>query len=202
MTFNEAELAALDSGVARFGDLFRLEVDPVARLWLGAGDLDVGTNVYDTAGGIYKGLGQIGPIPEFDAMINGAASRIEVVLSGVSGQIAEVAQGDDTDQIKNKRAAFGFVLFGDDLQPLGSAHWYAHYRADVLSSGSEPVLEPTGVPVRWIKLSCGSQLTRRRRPARSYFSDKDQQARFPGDLFCSLTPRYVTGFNKPWPVLV
>lgn len=201
MNFNDAELAALDGGVALFGDLFRLETDPLVQVWLGAGDLAVPANVLDLDGALYRGLGQVGPLPEFDAMINGAASRIDIVLDGVSGAVAAIAQGDDVDQIKNKRATFGFVLFGSDWQVLGAVHWYAHYRADVLSSGREPVTEPAGVAINWIKLSCGSQMTRRRRPARSYFSDADQQARHPGDLFCSLTGKYAHGFNKPWPVL-
>jgi hypothetical protein len=203
MNYNDAEIAALDSGVVRFGDLFRLEVDPLVQVWLGAGDLAIGPNSLDPGGGIYRGLGEVGAVPDLDIMINGAATRVEIVVSAVSGAVAAIAQGGDTEAVKRKRAAFGCVLFGKDWQPLGAAHWYAHFRADFLSSGRDPVvdLEGNSVLVDWIKLSCGSQITRRRRPARSYFSNTDQQARHPGDLFCSLTGLYATGFNKPWPVL-
>jgi len=53
--------------------------------------------------------------------------------------------------------------------------------------------------VRSVSLSCGTLLTGRKRPGFAYFSDQDQQARFPGDRFCERTPVYANGFNKPWP---
>jgi len=202
MTLNDAELAALASGVVRFGDLFRLETDPVVRLWLGVGDLAVEANVLDVSGGTYLGLGDVGELPEIDVMINGAASRVEFTMSGVSGTVAAKAAAHDTDSVKGKRTSLGFVIFDQGWQMLGPPRWYAHYRADYLSVDRQPVtdLDSKTVLMRSIRLSCGSLMTTRRRPARSYFSDADQQARHPGDMFCSLVPKYANGFSKQWPV--
>jgi hypothetical protein len=63
----------------------------------------------------------------------------------------------------------------------------------------QAVAAPSDPIVRTIGLSCGTRFTGRRRPSLSYFSPQDQEARYPGDLFCNLVGRYAHGFNKAWP---
>jgi hypothetical protein len=199
MIFNAAELAALESGTQRIGVFFRLETDPVVRLWLGAGNIKPGINTLDAAGAEYKGFGALPSVPAFKQLINGAAVRVDFTLSGVSGDLLQIASGNDAEQVKGKPVAVGFALMDSSWALLGAVKWCAIYTADFLSVEQRPA-DAFSPIVRSIGLSCGSRFTARRRPAFSYFTDQDQQARYPGDLFCSLTGRYALAFNVPWPV--
>ncbi|TFV34548.1 hypothetical protein E4K66_30750 [Bradyrhizobium frederickii] len=199
MIFNDDEIAALKGDVQNIAAFFRLDTDPVIRLWLGFGNIVASANVLDPDGATYVGFGEIKDLPEFSQMINGAAERVDFTLSGVSGEVMQIAANNDADSIKGKRVSVGVGIFGADWQLLGAPHWLANYRADFLSIDQPPVTDPASPIVRTITLSCGTLLTSRRRPSFSYFSDQDQQARFPGDTFCNLAPRYATNFNKKWP---
>lgn len=202
MDFSAAELAVLESGVLKIGIFFRLDVEPEpVRLWLGHGEIEPGLNVYDTeAGATYLGMGELQNVPAIKQLINGAAERIEFTLSGVSGEVLTAANGDDAEAIRGAPATVGFGLFGDTWSNLlGGMHWCGFYIADYLERAQAPADIGDQI-TRTITLSCGSRFTGRRRPAFSYFTDQDQQARFPGDLSCSLTPNYAHGFTKKWPV--
>lgn len=199
LTFNDDELEALESGTQRIGYLFRLATDPVVALWLGVGSLKPGVNAYDDPGIEYLGLGEVQDIPDLSQLINGRAERVEFSLSGVSGRVLEIASGGDAQQVKGKDVALGFVLFAQDWSQLGVVHWTANYVADFLGIDQAEQEDPEQSPVRMLRLSCGTMMTGRRRPSFSYFTDKDQQARFAGDKFCERTPVYGTGFNKTWP---
>jgi len=199
MIFNDAEIAALQSDVQNIAAFFRLETDPVVRLWLGFGNIFATATVLDPSGAEYTGFGEIVGLPEFTQMVNGAAERVEFILSGVDGPVLQVAANNDADSVKGKRVSVGVGIFGADWQLLGAPHWMANYRADLLTIERPPVANPGDRRVGIIKLSCGTLLTSRRRPNFSYFSNQDQQARSPGDTFCEFTPRYANNFNKKWP---
>lgn len=199
MNLIDAELAILESGMQRIGVFFRLATDPVVRLWLGIGNIEPGVNVLDLTGATYQGFGEIQNVPEFNQMINGAAQRVEFSVSGVSGDILAIASGGDAEAVKGKQVSVGLGIFSTDWSLLGSVKWFANYTADYLSVQQSPTDDPKQPVVRTVTLSCGSLMTGRRRPERSYFTDADQQARYPGDLFCNLVGRYAHGFNKAWP---
>lgn len=198
MNLSDVELAALESNAFRIGIFFRLETDPVVRIWLGFGPIDPGANLFDAEGAEYKGFGELSEIPDFNQLLNGAAERVEFTLSGVSGDVLAIASGNDAQQVKGKRTSVGFALMDANWQLLGSVHWCALYIADFLSISQQPSAVGED-PSRVISLSCGSRFTGRRRPSFSYFSDEDQVARHPGDRFCSLVSLYAHGFNKQWP---
>jgi hypothetical protein len=199
MILNEAELAALESGAVRLGVFFRLDTAPVVRLWLGIGDIQPGVNALDPDGAEYKGFGAIQNVPAFKQLINGKAERVDFTLSGVSGDILAIASGGDAQQVKGKRTAVGFAIMAPDWSLLGAVKWCANYVADYLAIQQQVTADPQDPIVRTITLSCGTLMTGRRRPGLSYFSNQDQQARFPGDRFCERTPVYANGFNKTWP---
>lgn len=200
MILNDAELTTLESDVVNIGIFFRLETVPIIRLWLGFGSISPGVNVYDTTGAEYIGFGEIQNVPSFKQLINGTAERVEFTISGVSGDILKIASGGDAQQVKGALVAVGFAIMAPDWSLLGTVKWCANYTADFLSINQQVVNDPTNPIVRTLSLSCGTLLTSRRRPGLSYFTDQDQQARFPGDRFCERTPLYANGFNKTWPV--
>lgn len=199
LSFNADERTALESRIYRIGVFFRLATDPAVRLWLGFGSIKPGVNAYDADGTTYLGLGELRNIPAFRQLLNGVAERVEFTLSGVSGEVLAIASGDDAQQVKGRRADVGFMLFAADWSGLGPVHWTVRYIADFLAR-EQQVVESDQPIVRTVTLSCGTRFTGRRRPSYSYFSDADQQARFPGDLFCSYAGDYAHGYNKQFPV--
>jgi hypothetical protein len=199
MNLNDAELAALESGRQRIGVFFRLDTDPVVRLWLGFGKIHPGVNAYDLTGAVYRGFGELLNPPAFKQLINGKAERVDFTISGVSGDILGIASGGDSGQVKGKRVAVGFAIMASDWSLLGAVKWCANYTADYLAIQQAVTDDPMQPIVRTVTLSCGTIMTGRRRPSYSYFTNQDQQARFPGDRFCERTPVYANGFNKTWP---
>lgn len=199
MILSDAELSTLESDVVNIGIFFRLETNPIVRIWLGFGSINPGVNVYDTTGAEYIGFGEIQDVPAFKQLINGVAERVDITVSGVSGAVLQVASSGDAQQVKGKRAAFGFAIMAPDWSLQGPVKWCANYLADYLAITQTVTSDPLNPIVRTLTLSCGTLLTARRRPSLAYFSNQDQQARFPGDRFCERTPVYANGFNKTWP---
>lgn len=200
MNFTEAELAALDSDFHNIGVFFRLAVEPdPVRLWLGFGAIAAGVNVFDPSGAEYVGFGELKDIPEMTQLVNGTAERVDFTISGVSGSVLSIASGDDATAVKGKPVTVGFALLDSNYAMIGAVHWLAYYIADYLGGEQSPASASEQI-VRTISLSCGTRMTGRRRPSYAYYSDADQQARFPGDKFCSIAPQYAHGFNKTWPV--
>ena len=198
MTFNDDELSILRSGMQRIGIFFRLAVDPIQRLWLGVGDIKPGVNVLDAEGATYRGFGSLGNVPSIKQLMNGTAERVDFTVSGVSGGILTIASGNDAEQVKGKRTDVGFCVMDNRWSMVGQVHWCANYTADVLTIDQAPA-GPSDVIVRTVTLSCGTTFTGRRRPTYGYLTDQDQQARYPGDLFCQYVSKYANGFNKAWP---
>lgn len=159
-------------------------------------------NVYDGAGEEYLGFGEIADLPPFKQLTNGAAERVTFTLSGVSGRVMQIASGGDAEEIKGARVAYGFAVMGEDWSLLGPVHWCANFTADYLSITQDLIEDPANPVVRSVSISCGTLLTGRKRPGLSYFSNADQQTRFPGDRFCERTPVYANGFNMPWPTFL
>jgi hypothetical protein len=196
LNFNAGELDVLQSGIQRIGVFFRLETDPVVRLWLGVGNIKPGVNAYDPDGVIYQGFGAVQSVPSFKQMINGSAQRVEFTISGVSQDILAVASGDE---VRGKRLSIGLAILDLDWSLLGPVKWCANYTADFIRIEQVAVVDVQAMILRSVTLSCGTLLTGRRRPGLAYFSNQDQQTRFPGDRFCERTPVYANGFSKSWP---
>lgn len=201
MNLSAAELAELSKDSPRIGIFFRLETTPVVRLWLGLGPIEPGSNVLDPDGVVYQGFGEIAEIPELNHLINGEAERVDFTVSGVTGEILQIASGGDAQQVKGKRVSVGFAVMDENWQLLGPVKWIQTYTADFLSIEQRVPTQPGDSIVRQVRLSCGSLMTGRRRPGFAFFTDQDQQARHPGDRFCERTPIYANGFNKTWPRL-
>lgn len=199
MNMNLAELAALESGIFNIGVFFRIETDPIVRIWFGVGSIDAGPNALDVSDAIYKCAGVVAPIPAMKVLINGGAQRVEFTVSGVSGEILAIASAGDAEQVKGKRCSVGFALLDGQWQLLGSVKWTRTYIADFLGISQDITEDPNNPVIRTVTLSVGSLTTARRRPSYSYFTNQDQQGRSPGDRFCERTPLYATGFQKAWP---
>lgn len=204
MNLSSTERDALAAGTYNIGLFIRLDVSPILRCWLGLGPIRVGVNALDSSGATYQGFGELLNYPAVQQLINGAAERVEISLSGTNDRILELAT--ERDNIKGVACDLGFGALGADWSLLGDVHWMRHFVADYLALSVSPAGDPNGQTVKTAVLSIGSLMTGRRRAGRSYFNNQDQQARDlilnpdgTPDLFCERTPAYSLAGNKQWP---
>jgi hypothetical protein len=190
------ELAAqLDRGQQRIGIFFRLEVEPVQRLWTGVGLVAID----DAIGGevTYRGFGELSNVPALTQLVNGVADRIDFIVTGVGVSAAAItAAAGEGDDVRGSRVDIGLGFFDDDLQFVGLI-WLYQGDADLLTTALST--SPGQGIARTIKLSVGSAMTGRRRSHQSVFSDFDQQGFSPGDRFCERIRRYSEGVAQEWP---
>lgn len=194
VALSQAEIDALESDTQRIGVFFRMDTDPVVRLWLGVGDIMPGINAYDETNETYSGLGQLIDVPALDELINGVANRVTFHVSGVSADTSALA-AKEASVVKNKAVVVGMCLFGCDWQQLGIPIWLWRGTADFVTRQQQSDGKTT---TRVIELSVGSLFTSRRRKGFSYLTDQDQQGRHPGDHFCERVA-LMSQFEKVWP---
>lgn len=201
MNLNAAEIAALDQDSQNIGVFMRLDTATPVRIWLGFGAIEPGINVLDAAGAQYLGFGELRDIPSFKQLLNGAAERVDITLSGVDGSVLQLAAINDVQAVKGKGMHIGVGIMDAGWQLLGTVHWCANYFADYLAIEQQAAtsFDSGGEIVRTLRMSCGSTFTGRRRPQFSYFSNRDQQARSSGDRFCERTAIYANQFRRAWP---
>lgn len=195
LSFNDAEVAALESDTQRIGIFFRMATDPVTRLWLGVGDIEPGINALDETNETYLGLGQLIDVPALQQLINGVAERVTFHVSGVSSDTLRMASTEAND-VKGAPVSVGICLFASAWQQLGPPTWLSQNYADFVALSQQSDGKTT---TRVIELSVGSRFTGRRRRGLSFLTDRDQQARHPGDKFCERTTLLEAGIEKVWP---
>lgn len=198
MDLTSAELAILESGTQRMGVFFRLATTPVLRVWLGVSKINPGINALDTTGEEYLGLGTLLDVPRFQQLLNGTAERVDVMMSGVSDQVLQIAQASPSS-VKNKACAFGIALMNDSWQIVEQVRWIRRFVADYTSVRRKAATGPGESAVQAVALSVRSQTSNIRRPGLAYFSDQDQRARSPTDLFCERVHLYSQGTVRKWP---
>lgn len=154
--------------------LFRIETDPVTRLWGGVGDLIIPADIVEPAPALYLGGGSLVNIPELDQVINGTAARLDITVSGVSAVTLALAI-EEAATVKGAKVHIGNVYFDDDWQ-IDDVEWIAVLRADTLTTARQG-------QTRSITLSIGTDFTDRSRAPVSFWTDADQRRRSPTDRF-------------------
>jgi hypothetical protein len=200
MTLTPAEITALDAGAVgslRLGLFLRLDVDPPLRCWLGLGSIRPGVNAIDATDELYSGFGQLLAVPAFQQLVNGAAERAEISLSGVDPRILDLAT--EANAVRGKSCDIGVAIFDSNWSLIGPVHWMRHFVADFMSVTVTPAADPGGQTMHSAKLSIGSMMTGRRKRGLSYFSNQDQHERSPTDNFCERTRLYTMNGQKQWP---
>lgn len=172
--------------------LFRLAADPIARFWSGHADLDVAGGLIDPDGARYIGAGALLDVPALKALVNGAADRLDFVISGVSAYTLRLAQ-EDAASVRNALVLIGEQSFDADWQNVGPPIWVWRGLADVLTVDSA---ESDRGRQRTIKLSVRSGDTRRSDPQPAYFTDADQRRRSPADAICSHVSKISQGVRR------
>lgn len=182
----------LQQDTYRLGLFLRLELLVMFRFWLGIGDVVANIDASDGGGSVYSGIGEILNLPAFSQVINGAADRFELKLSGVSARVANLA-ATQSDQVKGVNLRLGVGMFDTTWALIGNPVWLKQLIVDfVIVEGDQKT--------RTVGLSARTLFTGRRRPQASFFTNEDQTRISPGDRFCENTGRYTTGSVKTWPV--
>lgn len=209
MSFSATELTQLSAGLPRLGIFFRLEADPVVRLWAGVGNIEPGVNAFDLTGATYKGTGEIAELPAISHLFDGTADRVEFTLSGISPTaLAEIAPQLAAQQaaIQGVIVTVGWVAMNTSWVPLSAIHWEWFGFADLIRLRHQSAPDAHSPQLITLSLSCGDWMTGRRRAGLSFMVDHDQKQRSAAlnplsnpDRFCERVGLYHAGVEKRWP---
>ena len=191
----DATITALRKSV-KLGYYFHLATSTPFRLWSGPADITQELPGVDPGPSLYKGT-RLHGLPEFDAVLNAGAARLEFTLEGVSADSAEKIAGLDPD-VNGKRLYVGFAVHDDAWQATSGIMPLGTGRSDFWAM-ERTVAQGGGIPTCKLSLSVAFGESGRKRPRRMAYSDAQQQFLFPGDTFCQDTPRYHRGYIVAWP---
>lgn len=194
---NPELLAALTSSAVRL-DYFLLvyaQSTPI-RLFTGFSPFNYAGDDVDPSGGVYLGFGRLTEVPALTQLINGAAQRIEFVLSGVDADVMALAD-EEAPTLRDADAFVGVGIWNEDYELIsGGVVWLW----EGVSDAPRIALTTTeDEAVRKVILSVGSPSTSRRRPRFGYWTDLEHQADFPGDTFFQNVARYSANTTVRFP---
>ena len=190
--WSDAAKAQLTGRLVRAAVFFRLDSDPIVRVWGGAGDFLVPVGGPETAAVLYTGMGELAELPVVSQLINGVAERVTFSVSGVFPQLLALAKAD-AGVIAGAACRLGFCVLDAELQRLSPIAWLWRGEADKVTVGSQP--GELG-PVCTVTLSVGSLFTRRKRPNLDLYTDAQQRLRSPDDAYCSNVASISQGVTK------
>lgn len=199
LSWSTAAQAQLAGGNVRACAFLRIGGGIPVRIWGGVGDFAVSAdNIETTDGAVYQGFGDVLSWPQVAQLVNGQAERVEFSLSAafITPAIANLAQASAA-QIRAATVNLGFLVLGDDLQPVSPMEWIWAGVADTFTISRQSA--SADQVVRTLSLSVGSNMTGRRRPSPEFYTDASQQARSSGDLFCQYVAGYNAGSTRVWP---
>jgi hypothetical protein len=191
--FSPEELEALSASTVRLATLVDFDwVGAPTYLWNGTG-----TRVF--AGKTYIGCGDVGSIEGLEEARGTQANQVTFTLSGVADSPADLLAKaiDDTDIVQGRVVAVSIQLFNQDWAVLSDPIliWFGFCQQPRVTR--EAASTEVGAR-RILTLPAEGMFVGRARPAAGRYTDREQQARFPGDLFCTYVSQLV---NKSviWP---
>lgn len=129
-------------------------------------------------GKIWRGFGGLGSIGALTQPVNGSAPSLTMKLSGVEPDFANRARGE-RNEYYNRPVVIYIQFFDEDWQCLDNPYALAFARMTTLKSSMKT--DDDGTKTYDVTLTADSPFSGRRRPAYSYWTDQDQQLRYPGD---------------------
>lgn len=180
--FNSTIAAALQCRTVRFGYLVELQVLPkTIYFWNGNGSLVTG-------GHTWLGLAQLGQIEGLEESLNGQSAPMRVTLSGASitGKLLKLATQENQAAYVGKLLRIWLQFFDADWALLDNPYALAAGIIDGISvsrseSGDSSIIRSLAVTAENIFFG-------RRIPPNGYYTDSDQQQRFPGDRGLEFIP--------------
>jgi hypothetical protein len=196
--FTAAEAEALSQSVVRVATLVDLEFGgtppeggPV-YIWNGFGTRDF-------AGRTYIGAGDLGQIEGLEEARAPVSHQVTFTLSGVPDSPADILGKalEASDIVQGRMAIVSLQLFDGNLIAYGGP--IPIYFGVMMPPRvtREPATETSGAR-RTLVLPTENLFFGRGRPPAGRYTDREQQARYPGDRFCEYTAQLVN-MTINWP---
>lgn len=158
-------------------------VSETKRIWTGFGPLTT------SDARVWDGIGELARIEGLSQGIGTSAPAGKIVASGVSPLILSTAIGE-VAEFKDRAIAIYMQPF------LDRAVYGAPVTIALRIMKNMEISRDAGT--RTIAINHEGPYTGRRRPAAGWYSDRDQQKRFPGDKACERTP-WLLFKQEKWP---
>lgn len=169
----------------------------VWRLWDGSGPY------MDDAGDIWAGVGLLEGLDEIESAMNGEASMLEMYLSGVDPEVADLAYEDlQAGEVEGTRVRLMIQDCDKYDQPIGLPQ--VRFTGTIDNLRLDDIATDDGITSR-VTIEITNRFTLRTQSSGAVLSDVDQRARarilnpgLPSDLFCE---RVYLMFDKTvdWP---
>lgn len=172
--------------------LFRLAVDPVLYVSTEHAPMVTPADSYDPAGATWLGGAHLLDIPSLKMLINGAADRIDIRVSGVDAATLRLAQ-DDRAEVQGAAVLIGYVHSDENWQIVGAPVWEWRGTADVMTITGQ---RSEGGRERTITLSVRAGDTRRSNPLPAFFTYADQHRRSSDDEFFDHVAQITAGVTR------
>lgn len=143
------------------------------RVWTGFGKLRT------LDGNLWDGLGEVIGIDGLTGPLSGSAPSGKVTASGVSPDLIPIALNEQSEY-KQRPVSILLQAFANRA-PVGNPCPL------LLRIMTTIEINRTG-DTRSLSVNHESPYVGRNNPANGYYSDRDQQARYPGDRFCERAP--------------
>lgn len=184
MALPEDVSAVVSSRNPGIGFLIKFDfVSVTKRVWTGFGKLPT------LDGNVWDGLGDIISIDGLSQLSSTSASSGTLTVSGVSASLLQTAIGEEDEYLQQP---VSFFLQGFQGRTLISNPCTLAVR---IMTGME--ISRTG-DTRSIAITHESPYIGRNQGANGYYTDQDQQRRFPGDRACERTP-FLVFKREAWP---
>jgi hypothetical protein len=165
--FSETVAAALAGETIGLAVLGRFSfVEGERRLWLGQGRITAGGETWD-------GLGEFVSMSSLSSGAGDVAAPVTFSLSGVDEEIHALAvAGGQT--VRGRAVAISLQFYNHAMVALDSPVVFWTGKMDRITAEGD-------LQSRSVSLICEGLFTNRSKPVAGLLSDRDQQARFPGD---------------------
>ncbi len=177
--FSAAEVARLQETTVRMAFLARLDFSPdPVYCWNGTTELVAGDGL------TYQPLHGTGRIDNLNFARTSQSDRFEISLDGIPDSATDVLSValSETAEVEDRLATILLQFFDDDWQTVGqpvTTAWGFMRKPRVTRANG----------VQRVVVGCENIFFNRARPPAGRYTDRDQQARFDGDLICQFIPK-------------
>ena len=167
--------------------------DAPRRWWPGFGDLQAG-------GHTWQGTGEFLSVSGLDQPFGTVAPKTTFTLSGIDAELVRLAR-QASDRVKDRRVTVYIQFFDATPDDAGIQPWANLDQPYAIWTGimDQMTYTANGPAERGITVTAESLWTNRRRPPYGLYTDRDQNARFPGDRGLEQVVNLVTKTIR-WPV--
>lgn len=185
MSYLGSDADAVEGPTVRIALLAWFDFDGDPRwYWTGFGPLRTSDDQ------LWEGTAGLATISGLSQPLGTTAQSVTFSLSGVDPRVVALAR-QQSAKVKGRDCAVYMQLFNDDWSLRGDHLHVWSGALDVMTyKGSDGVYT--------VELTAENVWAGRRKPAHGYYTDADQQARFPGDLGCQFVAS-LPGKTINWP---